>query len=223
MTDDRKKIVQEMKENDKFLGSLCLRVNGKNLLNKRRENAKKEAIAQKIIASIMIRRSEKDIVKDNITIVPCFDIQYQEIFKEFIENDKKLTLSLVNNNFELIEAYFGFRVPDRTIEELNNQSMVPLEYIFADFVKAKDQIDVDGEKNHIQTVLDKQKQPEITHMVHYLQRNIENKENPKLMPGSDFFLKSDADNIDKYIPGYITAPGWKLVYSRRQHGTSYKT
>ena len=221
-------ILDKFREEDKYVASFCMRVNGKNLLNQRRENAKKESIAQKIIASIMIRRSKKEHSKDIVTIIPSFDINYQELFKDYIKNEegskKKLNSDIVNQNFEIIEGFFGFVTPERRIEQLNNQSMIPLEFIFSDFVKVDDQIDyTDGQKK-VMTVLDKRgKEVDRAHMVHFVDRNFDDPEDKELMPGSDFMLLGDSKKIQKFIPGYISSAGIKLIYNRHRHGRSYKT
>ena len=187
------------------------------------------------------------------TNIPCFDIHFENLFinnldyeqNEFQEGEPQetdnkeekevekfdvppMTLEYVNDHMSVVREYFGLNDTFKNIQMITNQSMRSLEFIFPEMQEEtinKESLEIAtyGQKK---TVLDKSKETSLRHnvKVFMLEKDGYDKEALETMvEGSHCLNTCLKKHLGDQIPGYITAPGWQLLYQKSRDGRSYNT
>lgn len=152
---------QSISEDSLSIASFSLKVSRTNLLNQVLPDSLRLSKAERIVKEIVDGRTHSK--EASLTNLPCFDINFETIFK-VLGLDSEPTGTLITENFGRIKKFFGLRDEVSSIEMLTNQSMHPLHMLFQD-IEANEEL-LDPEEN---TVLDKTERISNKHNVNFFE------------------------------------------------------
>ena len=139
-----------------------------------------------------------------------------------------ISRSFVDKNLNVLRHYFGLGDYYKSISQMHNQSMIPLDQLFPELHdETESRIDLEIAKyGEMKTVLDKSLELNQRHNVKViiLDKNGFDKQNlEKMEEGSKIMSLCLKKHLSSSIPGYISAVGWTLLYQKSTHGTSFNT
>lgn len=219
--EESKKIMNNLREENKALARVNIKINNYNLLSEKVSNEEKLKRAQNIVKTIERIKSELEKKEKNksLTTIPFYDIEYKTILSVINKNneDKKLTshkeLQLLNRNMHLFERFFGFKFAKKSLIEINNQSLITLDNIYPEIKEFFENpnysnlLDIKPEKTLEKSSISTLKKSDFQ----------------ILSSKSQIITTKKAFKLEEYLPNYIQGIPWKLYYSRYRDGTSYNT
>ena len=160
----------------------------------------------------------------SITILPYFDIAYENILLNGTSTRYDIKVKHVEENFDLLYKIFGYKKGSlTTITHINNQSYFNLEDTFPE-LKKDDYIEARKNSKNIIEEIDFRQQNQNFHRVVYKSlEEVPNNTLKLLSEKSDLIDEKFAYSIDHYFPGYLRKSKWYLYYNTAKHGTSYRT
>ena len=129
-----------------------------------------------------------------------------------------ITTQLITKHFSKLKKYFGISDDIQKLGQLTNQSMQPLDYLFPEIQKADEDI-----LNPDRTVLDKSTKISKQHNVKFISVDKNNPKFSEFVPKSELLSVWMKEQLEKYIPIYMTSNGWSMLYKRKIDGRSYQT
>lgn len=210
--EDTKKFVEKLRSKNEGISSIALKIRPKTLVGKDLDNKSKENLVDRLRDYITLKTTEKiknqynfefaldkshESYKDydSETVVPYFDINFNNIFEE-----ETLTIEKVDKNIDKLHKFFGYKKELDSCTHIYNQSLISQTKIFDELAKnlKKNKSDPNN--------------PEMLEKI------------PEIMEDtSDIITNKEAHYINKYIPSYLKGNMWQLYYSKTRDGTSYRT
>lgn len=129
-------IYEKLREQERPLASLCLKINSHNLTGERLSEDKQEEIADLLIATVEKRifRAKHEADKkpnkgqvQSMTSVPFFDINYQNLLSVLSPaSSDSPDLATVDRHLPILKELFGLKTLGDTLAPLSNQSIYSL-------------------------------------------------------------------------------------------------
>ena len=208
--DDHKEFINGFRTQRLGIAQINLKVPNYNSRRQKRNNDKREEIANNIHAMILQGSSRQKAqleanqipdTKGEFTTISIFDIMYESLIPELEQQDGS-KIGNVNKSIDLLKKAYGFK--DITnVRQIENQSLFPLEFSFPELGK---QISFEELQNRKGGLMADYILPDFS-------RNI-------LETPSKIISLDAAGQVKKHLPGYLRAQGWRLVYSSWRDGTS---
>lgn len=223
--EETKKIMKTLKEENKALARVNIKINNFNLLSEKVSNQDKLNRAKSIvkkIEQIKVELLKKKEVNKSLTTIPFYDIEYKTILSVINKNneDKKLTshkeLQLLNRNMHIFERFFGFKFEKKSLIEINNQSLITLDNIYPEIKEF-------FENPNYSNLLDIDPEETESHKKKSSIDKLKKNDFKILLNKSQIINIEKAFKLEEYLPNYIQGISWKLYYSRYRDGTSYNT
>lgn len=199
-----KKKITDLKKEEKGICTFALKIPGTCLQKKVRDYQEKEDLCDKIIGLIETKMKnssteDKNIQHDNETTVPYFNICYGSLFEDY------RNIEHIDKNFEIIHSQFGLNQKTTSCQQVNNQSLYPLNFEFPSIDKKN--IKISKKANWYHNVdLQNVKKLEFV-----------------MEDTSDIIPQRLAKKIRQNLPKLYQHNLWQLQYSRLRDGMSYNT
>lgn len=196
-----KELVQDIPEQEQsFTNVPCFDINFKNILlteQEEKEKAEEKKFSFEVKEELEIKEEddkeeEEEDVKEDLDESSPIKNKVRSL--EILENEKQLSVNaeIIRNNFPIIREYFGVSEKITHIENLNNQSMQPLDSLFPEIEKTEEEI-IKSSK----TVLDKSENQNNRHNVKLINFDEDDEKFGKLLPKSDFITEWVKEKVKK--------------------------
>lgn len=124
-----------------------------------------------------------------------------------------------NKNMPLLKSIYGLHAVQGTTLDIKNQCLSKLGHFFEINDEVSEKLRMDKEKNR-----EELQKPEVLNLkksmcMSYFEAS---EENNKLFPESSIVTYEMLEQLEKFIPAYITSSGWEMLFTRIRDGASYQ-